>query len=112
MLQDGYITFLNSHKIFELAHKRAKFSFGMPFLFKPHTRVFYMWLMSVCPLFHSIYEKLISYLSIDQLGTNYPKEMYDPHIWEESSYYEALCEYDEDVDCYICIPGSLSQGNK
>ncbi|XP_072045031.1 SAP30-binding protein-like [Amphiura filiformis] len=38
----------------------------------------------------SIYEKLISYLSIDQLGTNYPKEMYDPHVWEESSYYEAL----------------------
>lgn len=40
----------------------------------------------------SIYEKLISYLSIDQLGTNYPKEMYDPHVWEESSYYEALAK--------------------
>lgn len=38
----------------------------------------------------SIYEKLIQYCSIDELGTNYPKDMFDPHGWSEDSYYEAL----------------------
>lgn len=40
----------------------------------------------------SIYEKLISYLGIDELGTNYPKDVYNPHGWDESSYYESLAK--------------------
>ncbi|XP_068613377.1 SAP30-binding protein-like isoform X2 [Brachionichthys hirsutus] len=40
----------------------------------------------------SIYEKLIQYCGIDQLGTNYPKDMFDPHGWSEDSYYEALAK--------------------
>lgn len=38
----------------------------------------------------SIYEKLIQFCSIDELGTNYPKDMFDPHGWSEDSYYESL----------------------
>uniref|UniRef100_A0A3Q3QPE7 SAP30 binding protein n=1 Tax=Monopterus albus TaxID=43700 RepID=A0A3Q3QPE7_MONAL len=38
----------------------------------------------------SIYEKLIQFCGIDELGTNYPKDMFDPHGWSEDSYYEAL----------------------
>ncbi|XP_036598275.1 SAP30-binding protein-like [Trichosurus vulpecula] len=40
----------------------------------------------------SIYEKLIQYCSIDELGTNYPKDMFDPHGWSEDCYYEALAK--------------------
>ncbi|XP_037391568.1 SAP30-binding protein isoform X2 [Pygocentrus nattereri] len=40
----------------------------------------------------SIYEKLIQYCGIDELGTNYPKDMFDPHGWAEDSYYEALAK--------------------
>lgn len=40
----------------------------------------------------SIYEKLIQYCAIDELGTNYPKDMFDPHGWPEDSYYEALAK--------------------
>ncbi|XP_075702165.1 SAP30-binding protein isoform X2 [Rhinoderma darwinii] len=40
----------------------------------------------------SIYEKLIQFCSIDELGTNYPKDMFDPHGWPEDSYYEALAK--------------------
>ncbi|XP_077406332.1 SAP30-binding protein isoform X1 [Vanacampus margaritifer] len=40
----------------------------------------------------SIYEKLIQFCSIDELGTNYPKDMFDPHVWSEESYYEALAK--------------------
>ncbi|KAI4897176.1 hypothetical protein NFI96_015222 [Prochilodus magdalenae] len=40
----------------------------------------------------SIYEKLIQYCGIDELGTNYPKDMFDPHGWLEDSYYEALAK--------------------
>ncbi|KAF3704703.1 SAP30-binding protein Transcriptional regulator protein HCNGP [Channa argus] len=39
-----------------------------------------------------IYEKLIQYCGIDELGTNYPKDMFDPHGWSEDSYYEALAK--------------------
>lgn len=38
----------------------------------------------------SIYEKLISYIGIEEHGTNYPKHLYDPSIWGEEDYYEAL----------------------
>lgn len=45
----------------------------------------------VCLCFSfSIYEKLIQFCGIDELGTNYPKDMFDPHGWSEDSYYEAL----------------------
>ncbi|XP_061912288.1 SAP30-binding protein isoform X3 [Entelurus aequoreus] len=40
----------------------------------------------------SIYEKLIQFCSIDELGTNYPNDMFDPHGWSEDSYYEALAK--------------------
>uniref|UniRef100_A0A668V568 SAP30 binding protein n=1 Tax=Oreochromis aureus TaxID=47969 RepID=A0A668V568_OREAU len=40
----------------------------------------------------SIYEKLIQFCAIDELGTNYPKDMFDPHAWSEDSYYEALAK--------------------
>ncbi|XP_051830108.1 SAP30-binding protein-like [Antechinus flavipes] len=39
-----------------------------------------------------IYEKLIQYCSIDELGTNYPKDIFDPSGWSEDSYYEALAK--------------------
>ncbi|NWY75387.1 S30BP protein, partial [Erithacus rubecula] len=40
----------------------------------------------------SIYEKLIQFCSIDEFGTNYPKDMFDPHSCSEDSYYEALAK--------------------
>ncbi|CAG02567.1 unnamed protein product [Tetraodon nigroviridis] len=40
----------------------------------------------------SIYEKLIQFCQIDELGTNYPNDMFDPHGWSEDSYYEALAK--------------------
>ncbi|XP_041728818.1 SAP30-binding protein isoform X2 [Coregonus clupeaformis] len=40
----------------------------------------------------SIYEKLIQFCGIDELGTNYPKDMFDPHGWTEDSYYDALAK--------------------
>ncbi|NWH38727.1 S30BP protein, partial [Chloropsis hardwickii] len=40
----------------------------------------------------SIYEKLVQFCSIDEIGTNYPKDMFDPHSWSEDSYYEALAK--------------------
>lgn len=49
--------------------------------------------MFFCALFSfSIYEKLIQFCGIDELGTNYPKDMFDPHGWSEDSYYEGLGE--------------------
>uniref|UniRef100_W5L483 SAP30 binding protein n=1 Tax=Astyanax mexicanus TaxID=7994 RepID=W5L483_ASTMX len=41
----------------------------------------------------SIYEKLIQYCGIDELGTNYPKDMFDSHGWSEDSYYESLGKF-------------------
>lgn len=38
----------------------------------------------------SIYEKLVAYCGIDELGTNYPPEMFDPQQWGPESYYEEL----------------------
>lgn len=40
----------------------------------------------------SIYEKLISFCGINELGTNYPPEMYDPLKWSKESYYEELAK--------------------
>jgi len=38
----------------------------------------------------SIYEKLIDFCHIDQKGTNFPPEIYDPHIWGKESFYDEL----------------------
>ncbi|XP_052234269.1 SAP30-binding protein-like [Dreissena polymorpha] len=38
----------------------------------------------------SIYEKLIEFCGIDEKGTNYPPELYDPSIWGKESLYDAL----------------------
>lgn len=38
----------------------------------------------------SIYEKLIQFCDIDELGTNFPPELYDGHLFGKESYYEEL----------------------
>ena len=38
----------------------------------------------------SIYEKLIQFCSINEFGTNYPAQSYDPLRWGKESYYEEL----------------------
>lgn len=38
----------------------------------------------------SIYEKLIQFCDINELGTNYPNELYDPLQWGKESFYEEL----------------------
>jgi len=40
----------------------------------------------------SIYQKLVSYIGIDEHGTNFPKHIYDPSIWGPESYYEELAK--------------------
>ncbi|KAL3313246.1 SAP30-binding protein [Cichlidogyrus casuarinus] len=40
----------------------------------------------------SIYEKLISFLGINEKGTNYPKDRFDPARYPPSSYYEELAK--------------------
>lgn len=40
----------------------------------------------------NIYEKLISYCNIDEKGTNYPPELYDPSIWGKESFYDELAK--------------------
>ncbi|CAF0819000.1 unnamed protein product [Adineta steineri] len=38
----------------------------------------------------SMYEKIISHLNIDEIGTDFPQELYDPRWWSIESYYEEL----------------------
>ncbi|GFO22493.1 sap30-binding protein [Plakobranchus ocellatus] len=38
----------------------------------------------------SIYEKLIAFCHIDEKGTNFPPELYDPHIWGKESFHDEL----------------------
>jgi hypothetical protein len=40
----------------------------------------------------SIYEKLIQFCSINEFGTNYSPEVYDPLRWDKSSYYDELAK--------------------
>ncbi|NXI77455.1 S30BP protein, partial [Rhipidura dahli] len=40
----------------------------------------------------SLYENLIHFFSIYEIGTNYPKDIFDPHSWSEDSYYEPLAK--------------------
>jgi len=32
----------------------------------------------------------VQFLNLDEYGTNYPKERFDPHEWSEESYYDNL----------------------
>lgn len=38
----------------------------------------------------SIYEKLVQFCNIDEFGSNYPLERFNPHEWDESSYHDNL----------------------
>ncbi|KAL1513268.1 hypothetical protein ABEB36_002697 [Hypothenemus hampei] len=40
----------------------------------------------------SIYEKLIQFCELNELGTNYPPSIYDPLKWSNESYYEVLAK--------------------
>nr|AEE63429.1 unknown [Dendroctonus ponderosae] len=40
----------------------------------------------------SIYEKLIQFCELNELGTNYPPTIYDPLKWSKESYYEELSD--------------------
>lgn len=40
----------------------------------------------------SIYEKLIQFCSINEFGTNYSPQIYDPFRWGKESYYEELAK--------------------
>uniref|UniRef100_A0A6V7KUH6 SAP30-binding protein n=1 Tax=Bracon brevicornis TaxID=1563983 RepID=A0A6V7KUH6_9HYME len=40
----------------------------------------------------SIYEKLIQFCGINELGTNYSVERFDPFRWSKDSYYEELAK--------------------
>ncbi|KAM7540489.1 hypothetical protein Aperf_G00000022902 [Anoplocephala perfoliata] len=40
----------------------------------------------------SIYKKLVSYLGIDEKGSNFSKDVYDPYRWDANSYYDKLAE--------------------
>jgi len=40
----------------------------------------------------SIYEKLIQFCGLNELGTNYPPNIYDPLKWTKESYYEELAK--------------------
>jgi len=44
----------------------------------------------------SIYEKLVTFIGIDEHGTNFPKRLYDPTIWGPESYYDALQKAQKD----------------
>lgn len=46
----------------------------------------------------SIYDKLVNFIGIDEHGTNFPKELYDPSIWGPESYYEALSKAQKDYN--------------
>ncbi|KAK9502184.1 hypothetical protein O3M35_012765 [Rhynocoris fuscipes] len=43
-----------------------------------------------------MYEKLISYCDINEFGTNYSPQIYDPFKWGDSSNYEALAKAQTD----------------
>lgn len=40
----------------------------------------------------SIYEKLIQFCDINELGTNYPSDIFNPFQWGKESYYEELAK--------------------
>ncbi|XKL64172.1 hypothetical protein PGB90_004258 [Kerria lacca] len=40
----------------------------------------------------SIYEKLIEFCNLNELGTNYPPHIYDPFRWGHESFYDELAK--------------------
>ena len=40
----------------------------------------------------SIYEKLIEFIGIDEKGTNFPPNLYNPSIWGTGSYFDELSQ--------------------
>ncbi|XP_013410616.1 SAP30-binding protein [Lingula anatina] len=40
----------------------------------------------------SIYAKLVEFCEIDEKGTNYPPDIFDPHFWGKESYYDELAK--------------------
>ena len=38
----------------------------------------------------SIYEKLVQFCNLDEFGTNYPEDLYNPREWTEDSHYHNL----------------------
>ena len=40
----------------------------------------------------SIYEKLVTALSLDEFGTNFPEHVYDPKAWKEEENYKNLLD--------------------
>lgn len=44
----------------------------------------------------SIYEKLLQFCNINELGTNYPPHLYDPLRWGKESFYEELGRLQKD----------------
>ena len=45
----------------------------------------------------SIYEKLVSFIGINEHGTNFPKKLYDPTIWGPESCYDNLAKVQKAV---------------
>lgn len=45
----------------------------------------------------SIYEKLIVHCGIDEFGTNFAAEYYNPHKWSSESYYDSLSSAQKDL---------------
>ena len=40
-----------------------------------------------------ILEKIIQYMNIQEIGTNYPKNIFDPHTVHDEDYYDNLGIY-------------------
>ncbi|CAF1297819.1 unnamed protein product [Didymodactylos carnosus] len=38
----------------------------------------------------SMYEKIVAHLDIDEIGTNFPPEFYNLHLWGKESFYDEL----------------------
>ncbi|RDD37378.1 SAP30-binding protein [Trichoplax sp. H2] len=45
----------------------------------------------------SIYEKLVEFCAIDETGTNYPAEMYNPKLWDKHDYYNAIAKVQKET---------------
>eukprot|EP00455_Lapot_gusevi_P041710 TRINITY_DN4872_c0_g1_i1.p1 TRINITY_DN4872_c0_g1~~TRINITY_DN4872_c0_g1_i1.p1 ORF type:complete len:306 (+),score=50.71 TRINITY_DN4872_c0_g1_i1:60-977(+) len=46
----------------------------------------------------SILEKIVCSLNIDQIGSNYPSHLYDPHAFSDADFYEAIAQKRADLD--------------
>ncbi|KAK4469388.1 hypothetical protein MN116_006944 [Schistosoma mekongi] len=58
----------------------------------------------------SIYEKLIDFLKIDEKGTNFSTDIYDPYRWSPQSYYEELAKVqNREIDRLMKIQKELKK---